>query len=66
MDNWDFHEWGNVECDACAAPPTACSCGGLVHSHYDQELLFLDSWCARGHEVEFLELPTPIGVQYAS
>lgn len=66
MDNWEFHEQGNGECEACAVKPIFCSCGGLVHTHYDKDIRFLDSRCDQGHDVEFLELPTPIGVKYAS
>ena len=68
MDNfWEFHEWGNSSCKACVNSPMICYCGrGLVHTHYDLDLLFLESWCDTGHDVEFLELPTPIGVQNAS
>jgi len=66
MGEWEFHEGGNGECAACVVKPTPCYCEGLVHTHYDLELEFLESWCDKGHDVEFLELPTPIGVQYAS
>ena len=66
MDSWEFHELGSGECDACAVLPTLCYCGGLVHTHYEPDLLFLESWCDEGHNVNFLELPTPIGAQHAS
>lgn len=66
MSDWQFHEKGRGDCEACAVRPSSCYCGGLIHTHYDYDLRFLESWCDQGHEVEFLELPTPIGVQYAS
>ena len=66
MNTWEFHEDGNPNCAACAVSPVSCPCGGLVHTHYDQDIRFLDSRCDAGHDVEFLELPTSIGAQRAS
>ncbi len=46
MDFWTFHTTGDLQCDACIVAPVICEeCGGILHSHFDEDLVQMCVGC---------------------